>query len=215
MSEIITTLGSLDQTVDLKTGEQLVIQIVNLPRPNISYDVQYNTSLTVNLNGPGANVKVYSIGVIDSRTKLDQVITVNHNSSDCQSEVICKNVLLEAGAKAKWLGNVVINSGAVGTQTYEENRNLVLERGAKVSSEPNLEIFEGDIIGAGHASATGRFDEEQLFYLMSRGISETDAKRLVVNGFVNSVLEKMILTNEETEQIGQKLNGIIGGEIDE
>jgi Fe-S cluster assembly protein SufD len=81
------------------------------------------------------------------------------------------------------VGDVLIRKEAEGTDTYELNRNLVLTEGARADSVPNLEIETGEIEGAGHASATGRFDDEQLFYLRSRGIPETDARRLVVRGF--------------------------------
>ena len=78
-----------------------------------------------------------------------------------------------------------------GTDTYELNRNLVLTDGARADSVPNLEIETGEIEGAGHASATGRFDDEQLFYLMSRGIPEVDARRLVVRGFFAELIEEI------------------------
>ena len=78
-----------------------------------------------------------------------------------------------------------------GIDTYELNRNLVLTDGARADSVPNLEIETGDIAGAGHASSTGRFDDEQLFYLMSRGITEDEARRLVVRGFFADIVAKI------------------------
>ena len=84
---------------------------------------------------------------------------------------------------------MLIRANAVGTQTYEINRNLLLDDGPRADSVPNLEILTGDVAGAGHASATGRFDEEQVFYLRSRGISEEEARRLVVLGFFADVLD--------------------------
>jgi Fe-S cluster assembly protein SufD len=87
------------------------------------------------------------------------------------------------------VGDVLIQAEAEGTDTYELNRNLVLTNGARADSVPNLEIETGEIEGAGHASATGRFDDEQLFYLMARGIPEVDARRLVVRGFFAELIE--------------------------
>jgi Fe-S cluster assembly protein SufD len=83
---------------------------------------------------------------------------------------------------------VLIRAGATGTDTYELNRNLVLSDGARADSVPNLEIETGEVVGAGHASTTGRFDDEALFYLMSRGIPEDVARRLVVRSFFADVL---------------------------
>jgi Fe-S cluster assembly protein SufD len=90
-----------------------------------------------------------------------------------------------------WIGDVLIRATAEGTSTYELNRNLILSDGARADSVPNLEIETGEIIGAGHASATGRFDDEQLFYLQSRGISQDEARRLVVRGFFAAIVGRI------------------------
>jgi Fe-S cluster assembly protein SufD len=86
---------------------------------------------------------------------------------------------------------VLIRKVAEGIETFEENRNLVLTEGCQADSIPNLEIETGEIEGAGHASATGRFDDNQLFYLRSRGIEEKEARRLVVHGFFNDLIRKV------------------------
>ena len=86
---------------------------------------------------------------------------------------------------------MLIRANAEGTDTYELNRNLVLTDGARADSVPNLEIETGEIAGAGHASATGRFDDEQLFYLQARGITEREARRLVVLGFLSEIVQKV------------------------
>ena len=102
-----------------------------------------------------------------------------------------KGALQGEGARTVWIGDVLIGPKAVGTDTYEQNRNLVLTDGARADSVPNLEIETGDIVGAGHASATGRFDDEQLFYLQSRGITEDEARRLVVRGFLSEIVQQI------------------------
>jgi len=89
------------------------------------------------------------------------------------------------------VGDVLIRKVAEGILTYESNRNLVLTDGCRADSVPNLEIETGQIEGAGHASATGRFDDEQLFYLRSRGIDETEARRLVVHGFFADLIRRI------------------------
>ena len=89
-----------------------------------------------------------------------------------RSRVTYKGALNGEGARTVWVGDVLIAPSAPGTDTYEQNRNLVLSEGTRADSIPNLEIETGDIVGAGHASATGRFDDEHLFYLQSRGITE-------------------------------------------
>ncbi len=102
--------------------------------------------------------------------------------------MVYKGALQGQGAHTVWIGNVLIRKVAEGIETYEENRNLVLTDGCQADSVPNLEIETGEIEGAGHASATGRFDDEQLFYLQSRGIPEDEARRLVVHGFFDDLI---------------------------
>jgi Fe-S cluster assembly protein SufD len=86
---------------------------------------------------------------------------------------------------------VLIRKVAEGIETYEQNRNLVLTDGCQADSVPNLEIETGEIEGAGHASTIGRFDDEQLFYLQSRGVPEDEARRLVVHGFFNDIIRRI------------------------
>ena len=120
---------------------------------------------------------------------------------DCRSFVSYRGALQGDRAHTVWVGDVLIRAEATGTNTYEVNRNLVLTDGARADSVPNLEIETGEVIGAGHASATGRFDDEQLFYLMARGIPEVEARKLVVRGFFAELLAK-IPAEELRERLG-------------
>jgi len=121
---------------------------------------------------------------------------------NCTSRVTYKGALQGEGAHTVWVGDVLIRAAAEGTDTYELNRNLVLSDGARADSVPNLEIETGLIEGAGHASATGRFDDEQLFYLRARGIPETDARRLVVRGFFAELIHEIGVPAIEERLIG-------------
>ncbi|WP_370287945.1 SufD family Fe-S cluster assembly protein, partial [Cryobacterium sp. TMT1-19] len=116
---------------------------------------------------------------------------MNHVAPNSRSRVTYKGALQGQGARTVWIGDVLIGRDAAGTDSYEQNRNLVLTEGTRADSIPNLEIETGDITGAGHASATGRFDDEQLFYLQSRGISEDEARRLVVRGFLSEIVQQI------------------------
>ncbi len=118
-------------------------------------------------------------------------LLVDHSVPDCRSYVGYRGALQGQHAHTVWVGDVLIRAEATGTDTYEVNRNLVLSDGARADSVPNLEIETGEVAGAGHASATGRFDDEQLFYLMARGIPEQAARRLVVRGFFAELLNKV------------------------
>src|SRR5690606_1065994 len=123
---------------------------------------------------------------------------VDHNQPRTNSNVDYKGALQGDGAHSVWIGDVLIRKIAEGINTYESNKNLVLTDGARADSVPNLEIETGEIEGAGHASTTGRFDDEQLFYLQSRGVSEIEARRLVVYGFFADIVKKIGVSQIES-----------------
>ncbi|MFF1572076.1 Fe-S cluster assembly protein SufD [Leifsonia sp. NPDC058292] len=143
------------------------------------------------LAGTGADAELLGAYFADAGQHLEQQVYVFHDAANTRSRVTYKGALQGEGARTVWIGDVLIGPDAVGTDTYEQNRNLVLTDGARADSVPNLEIETGDIVGAGHASATGRFDDEQLFYLQSRGISEDEARRLVVRGFLADIVQQI------------------------
>lgn len=139
----------------------------------------------------GADVTLLGLYTPGENEHAEHHVYVNHDAPHTTSNVLYKGALRAASARSVWIGDVLIGQKATGTDSYEQNRNLILREGARADSIPNLEIETGDIVGAGHASATGRFDEEQLFYLSSRGISEADARMLVVRGFLNEVAQQV------------------------
>jgi Fe-S cluster assembly protein SufD len=146
---------------------------------------------SVDYTGRGGDAELYGLYFADAGQHFEHRLLVDHSVPDCRSYVGYRGALQGADARTIWVGDVLIRAEATGTDTYEWNRNLVLTDGARADSVPNLEIETGEVIGAGHASATGRFDDEQLFYLMSRGITETEARRLVVRGFFAELLAKI------------------------
>jgi Fe-S cluster assembly protein SufD len=151
--------------------------------------------------GPGGQAELHGLYLTDTGQHHEARLLVDHAAPHCVSRVTYKGALQGAGAHSVWVGDVLIRAAAEGTDTYEQNRNLVLARGARADSVPNLEIETGEIIGAGHASATGRFDDEQLFYLMARGIDEPTARRLVVHGFFAELIGRLDLPELETRLI--------------
>ncbi|MFJ2165540.1 Fe-S cluster assembly protein SufD [Streptomyces griseofuscus] len=145
----------------------------------------------VSYAGTGGEAELLGLYFTDAGQHQEHRLLVTHNTPHCKSHVVYKGALQGDGAHAVWIGDVLIEAKAEGTDTYEMNRNLVLTDGARVDSVPNLEIETGEIVGAGHASTTGRFDDEQLFYLMARGIAEQDARRLVVRGFFAELVQQI------------------------
>jgi Fe-S cluster assembly protein SufD len=163
---------------------------------------------SVELAGTGAQGQLYGLSYSDAGQHLESQVYLFHKGRDTRGDVLYKGALQGAGARSVWIGDVLIGPDAVGTDSYEANRNLVLTDGARAESIPNLEIETGEIRGAGHASATGRFDDEQLFYLQSRGISEDEARRLVVVGFLSDIVQRIGIPALEAE-----LHGAIQNEL--
>ncbi len=156
------------------------------------------------LNGKGSSADALGVYFADAGQHIEHRVFVHHEAANTTSRVNYKGALHGDGAHTVWVGDVLIGPDASGTDSYEQNRNLVLSEGTRADSVPNLEIQTGDIAGAGHASATGRFDDEHLFYLRSRGISEKEARRLVVLGFLLEVVNSIGVAELE-ERLGSAL----------
>ena len=207
--------GALNQTVEIEAGDASDLTIVSIQewddeflhasnhRIAIGRDAKVRHIIVTlggdlvricsdtDYRGPGGELTMLGLYFVDSGQHLEHRVFVDHSQPNCYSRVTYKGALQGKDAHSVWIGDCLIREAADGTDTYELNRNLVLSDGAKADSVPNLEIENGEIIGAGHASATGRFDDEQLFYLMSRGIAEADARRLVVRGFFAELIEQI------------------------
>ncbi len=174
-------------------GKDAVLGHVNV---TLGGDV-VRTSVTVRFTAPGGDAKLLGTYFADDGQFFESRLLVDHAHPNCKSDVLYKGALQgdpesrKPDAHTVWVGDVLIRAAATGTDTFEVNRNLVLTDGARADSVPNLEIETGEIAGAGHASATGRFDDEQLFYLRARGIPEDQARRLVVRGFFNEIIAKI------------------------
>ncbi|WP_067801809.1 Fe-S cluster assembly protein SufD [Nocardia beijingensis] len=168
----------------------------------------------VRYDGPGGDAELLGLYFADAGQHFEQRLLVDHAVPNCKSNVLYKGALQgdphspKGDARTVWVGDVLIRAAAEGTDTFEVNRNLVLTDGARADSVPNLEIETGEIVGAGHASATGRFDDEQLFYLRARGIPEDAARRLVVRGFFHEIIQKIAVP-----EVRERLEAAIEAEL--
>ncbi len=172
---------------------------------------------TVTYAGPGGDAELFGLSFTDSGQHHEHRLFVDHAVSNCRSRVHYKSALQNVGSDGKadgpeahavWIGDVLIRAEALATDTYELNRNLVLSDGARADSVPNLEIETGEVTGAGHASATGRFDDEALFYLMARGIPADEARRLVVRGFFAEIVAEIPL-----EEVRDRVTAAVEDEL--
>lgn len=147
----------------------------------------------VTYTAPGGDADLSGIYFVDGGQHLEHRLLVDHSQPNCKSNVDYRGALQGEEAHAVWIGDVIIRAEAEGTDTYELNRNLILTDGARADSVPNLEILTGEVAGAGHASASGRLEDEHLFYLQARGIPYDEARRLVIRGFLGQLVEKIEL----------------------
>jgi Fe-S cluster assembly protein SufD len=205
--DLITAYGCDEGSILLSAHAALVGRDARYRHVNVTLGGSVvRTVPTVRFAGPGGTAQMLGVGFAGDGQHFESRLFLDHRQPNCTSDVLYKNALRGESARTVWIGDVRIRPTALGTQTYEMNRNLLLSDGARADSVPNLEIETGQIRGAGHASATGRFDDLQLFYLQARGIPEDEARRLVVRGFFADVvgrigvpeLERQIMTTIET-----------------
>jgi Fe-S cluster assembly protein SufD len=193
------------ETVHLAQQNTLVGRDATVKAVNVTFGGDL-VRITPNVRyaAPGGDVELLGLYFADDGQHLEHRLFVDHAVGNCRSRATYKGALQGEQAHTVWVGDVLIRAAAEGTDTYELNRNLLLTDGARADSVPNLEIETGEIVGAGHASATGRFDDEQLFYLQARGIPENEARRLVVRGFFADVV-RQIGVPELEEQLMAKV----------
>ena len=165
-------------------------------------------SPAVRYAGPGGDAELLGVYFADAGQHLEHRLFVDHAQPDCRSRVDYKGALQGDLAHTVWIGDVLIRPEATGTDTYERNRNLLLTDGARADSVPNLEILTGEVVGAGHASASGRLEDHHLFYLMARGIPEDEARRLVIRGFFGELIAKI-----GVPELRDRITGAIEAEL--
>ena len=158
--------------------------------------------------GPGGSLEQYGIYFVDAGQHVEHRVFVDHNQPKTSSNVDYRGALQGKSAHSVWIGDVLIRKAAEGIETYEANKNLVLTDGCQADSVPNLEIETGEIAGAGHSSTTGRFDENHLFYLRSRGIEEKEARRMIVHGFFVDLIRRIGI-----ESVEQRLLEVLDEEL--
>ena len=144
--------------------------------------------LTVDLEGNGSSANVFGAYFGDEKQTLDYRYTMHHQGVNTDSDMFLKGAVQDE-ALSVFTGMIRIEEDAQKTNAYQTNRNLILSDGASAQSVPNLEILANDV-RCGHGSTMGPLDEEQRYYLMSRGLDEPRSNRVLVHGFFNEALAK-------------------------
>lgn len=141
-----------------------------------------------NVNGKNCHSELNGVFAPLEKQHFDNHTTINHFVADCKSFENYKGVIKESGVGV-FNGKVIVHEDAQKIEAFQKNNNILLDDESKIYSKPELEIYADDV-RCSHGSTTGRFDEEALFYLRSRGISVKKSLELMTLGFINEVIEK-------------------------
>ena len=160
--------------------------------------------INCSLNNEFGSVVLNGIIYLDDKKHHEIKTNINHNEENCKSYQLIKSVLNE-NSKGIYQGKIYVNSKAQKTDGYQLSRALLLSDEVEFNAKPELEIYADDV-KCSHGSTSGNVDENSIFYLMSRGLSYEQSKKLLTNGFLNEVIEK--ITNNEVKSLVKKIMGI-------
>lgn len=177
------------ETIVLGRDEELSVLLIALP--GVSADV----SLKVDLNGEGARFAINGVGISTADEKIRVHVELRHNVPGCFSSQLFKN-LVGGMALVDFYGRIIVAQDAQKTEAYQANHNLLLSETSRVNTKPQLEIYADDV-KCSHGATIGKLNEDEQFYMRSRGISLAEARFLQMISFVSPVFE---LVPEETER---------------
>lgn len=177
------------ETIVLGRDEELSVLLIALP--GVSADV----SLKVDLNGEGARFALNGVGISTADEKIRVHVELRHNVPGCFSSQLFKN-LVGGMARVDFYGRIIVAQDAQKTEAYQANHNLLLSETARVNTKPQLEIYADDV-KCSHGATIGKLNEDEQFYMRSRGISLAEARFLQMISFVSPVFD---LVPEETER---------------
>ena len=191
---IIVSDGQLVRNIEVQSGQRK--DMVLLVYPGVSCDVK----LDVRLAGEGAEANIYGAYVCGGEERVKIAVDMHHDLPHCNSRQLFKGI---AGGTSKvdFYGKIIVAQDAQRTEAYQENHNLLLSDGAKVDTKPQLEIYADDV-KCSHGATIGRLNEEDQFYMRSRGITLEDARVLQMISFIAPVLEN--IPEEEREAVALK-----------
>ena len=201
MTEVIFVQdGQLIRNLEVQRGEKA--EMVLLVLPGVSCDIK----LDVRLAGEGAEANVYGAYVCGGQERVKIAVDMHHDLPHCNSRQLFKGVA-GGSSKVDFYGKIIVAKDAQRTEAYQENHNILLTDGAKVDTKPQLEIYADDV-KCSHGATIGRLNEEEQFYMRSRGITLEDAKVLQMISFIAPVLEN-IKDEAEREAVAQQFEDAV------
>ena len=200
MEVVIVSEGQLTRSLEVARGQKT--DLLLLVMPGVDCDIR----LDIHLNGEGAEANLYGAYVCSEDQRVNIAVDMHHQVPHCNSRQLFKGI---AGGRSKvdFYGKVIVAQDAQQTQAYQENHNILLSDDARVNTKPQLEIYADDV-KCSHGATIGRLNEEEQFYMRSRGITLEDAKVLQMISFLAPVFEA-ISDEAQREDISFKLESAI------
>ena len=178
---IIVPEGGLRRNMRVEAGQRADMVLVVMP--GVSCDV----ALDVTLAGEGAEANIYGAYICGGEEKVKIGVDMHHDVPHCNSRQLFKGIA-GGNSRVDFYGKIIVAPDAQRTEAYQENHNILLSDEAKVDTKPQLEIYADDV-KCSHGATIGRLNEEEQFYMRSRGITLEDAKVLQMISFLAPVLE--------------------------
>ena len=173
-------------------------------------------NITVRMQGEGCTLNADGLYLIDREQECDNYIFVEHAKPHCESREMYKGIM-DDSARARFNGHVLVQDGAVKTEAYMTNRNILLTDKAHVDTRPFLEIYNDDV-KCSHGSTIGQLDEQAKFYLMTRGISERTAVTMLSYAFCDEVVRGIAIASLRDavgDMVKKRLHGELSPSCDE
>lgn len=196
---IIVSEGGFRRDVNVEAGQRNDMVLVVMP--GVSCDV----SLDVTLSGEGAEANIYGAYVCGGEEKVKIAVDMHHDVPHCNSRQLFKGIA-GGSSRVDFYGKIIVAQDAQRTEAYQENHNILLSDDTRVDTKPQLEIYADDV-KCSHGATIGRLNEEEQFYMRSRGITLEDAKVLQMISFLAPVLEAV--PEAERETIASQLESAI------
>ena len=187
---------------NLVVGRDASETVIVVVMPGVSVDLKFDVELV----GEGAEANLYGAYICAGQEKVKIAVDMHHKVPHCSSRQLFKGIA-GGNSRVDFYGKIIVAKDAQRTEAYQENHNLLLSDGAKVDTKPQLEIYADDV-KCSHGATIGRLNEEEQFYMRSRGITLEDAKVLQMISFVAPVLEN-IEGEAEREEITAALESAI------
>ncbi len=191
----------LPENIEVQAGGNLEIIIFSVPASPA--DDRFTLACDIRLTGEGAECRISGAILCNGDDMSDIRLDIRHIAPGCSS-VQSFRTIAAGNAKCSFHGKIIVSPGAQKTQAYQESHSVLLSDNAKTETLPQLEIYADDV-KCSHGATAGKLDENEIFYMRSRGIAESQAREMLLRAFISPIMD-MIPENIEKESIEQHVD---------